>query len=305
MTALILLAGSLWFLFYMIFQMTMARRQRLKKRIDRISRDSGVAMESLEETASLNERIIKPILDKLYAVIDRISPRTLRDQTELRLRVIGWNHPRAYQQWIAMRLVMGGVLPVSIGVLALRYTSDFQTAAALTVAPMMFVQVLMTLYLLRKTRSKKEAIERQLPDVLDIITVSVEAGLSFDGALEKVIQKTVNELSAELGITLKEMRMGKIRREALKALSERCDVPDLTTWVGAMIQADELGVGIGNVLRIQSVQMREKRRFRAREKSMKAPVKILIPLVLFIFPTIFIILLGPAAINIYEMFIKR
>ncbi len=128
--------------------------------------------------------------------------------------------------------------------------------------------------------------------------------MSFDGALERVVQKSDTILSAELGTTLKEMRMGKLRKLALRALADRCDVSDLTIWVGAMIQADELGVGIGNVLRVQSAQMREKRRFRAREKSMKAPIKILFPLVFFIFPSIFIILMGPAALQLMKAFSK-
>ncbi len=110
----------------------------------------------------------------------------------------------------------------------------------------------------RGITARQKEIQNALPDALDLITVSVEAGLSFDGAVDRVIRQMPNALSAEFATALKEMRMGKTRREGLRALSERCDVDDLTTLVGALIQADELGVGIGKVLRIQSQQIREK-----------------------------------------------
>ncbi|RKD28784.1 type II secretion system F family protein [Thermohalobacter berrensis] len=136
------------------------------------------------------------------------------------------------------------------------------------------------------------------------MTVSVEAGLSFDGALERLINNIEGILSHEFSRVLSEIRMGKSRKEALKDMSTRCGVSDLTALIGALIQADELGVGVSNVLRVQSVQMRQKRRQRAQEKAMKAPVKMLFPLIFFIFPAIFVVLLGPAVIKIIEIFGK-
>ena len=139
-----------------------------------------------------------------------------------------------------------------------------------------------------------------MPDVLDLLTVSVEAGLGFDAALQRVVQKMTGAISVEFAKTLQEIKMGKHRREALRDLGLRTGIDDLNTFISAIVQADQLGVSIGNVLRVQSEQMRRKRRQRIEEKAMKAPIKMLIPMVLFIFPTIFIVLLGPAAMQMIE-----
>jgi tight adherence protein C len=139
-----------------------------------------------------------------------------------------------------------------------------------------------------------------LPDILDLLSVSVEAGLGFDAALQKVVEKTKGPLTMEFEKTLQEINIGKSRREALRDMQARVNADDVTTFLGSIIQADQLGVSITNVLRIQSKQVRENRKMRAEEKAQKAPVKILIPLVLFIFPTIFIVLLGPAAIQLID-----
>lgn len=150
--------------------------------------------------------------------------------------------------------------------------------------------------------NRQEKITKSLPDVLDMLSVSVEAGLGFDAALQKVVEKGQGPLIMEFQQTLHEMRIGKPRREALKDMAARMEVEDVSTFVGAMVQADQLGVSISNVLKVQAEQVRQKRRQRAEEKAQKAPVKILIPLLFFIFPTIFLILLGPAAIQLLRMF---
>ena len=155
-----------------------------------------------------------------------------------------------------------------------------------------------------KWNGRRKAVIKNLPDALDLLTVSVEAGLSFDGALVKVVEKSDNVLANEFKKVISETQMGKSRREALRDMSERLNVEELSTFINSLIQADTLGVSISKVLRIQSQQMRQKKRQMIEEKAMKAPVKMLIPMVLFIFPTIFIVLLGPAAIQIMEVFSK-
>jgi tight adherence protein C len=132
--------------------------------------------------------------------------------------------------------------------------------------------------------------------------VSVEAGLSFDGAMTRVINNLSGELCDEFGKSLKEIKMGIQRQEALRNMSERCDVKELSTLVTSLIQADELGVSLGKVLRIEAANLREHRKQSAREKAMKAPIKMLFPLIFFIFPSIFIIILGPAIIKIIAIF---
>ncbi|GFR35336.1 type II secretion system F family protein [Thermobrachium celere] len=156
----------------------------------------------------------------------------------------------------------------------------------------------------KKIYRRKKNILRDLPYVLDLITVSVEAGLSFDGALAKVTENISGELSDEFAKTLKEIRMGIQRKVALRNLSERCEVKELSTFVTSLIQADELGVSLGKVLRIEAANLREQRKQAARENAMKAPIKMLFPLVFFIFPTIFIVILGPALIKIYNFFLR-
>jgi tight adherence protein C len=137
---------------------------------------------------------------------------------------------------------------------------------------------------------------------LDLLTVSVEAGLGFDQALLKIVEKTKGPLTEECIRVLHEIRIGKARRDALREMGKRTGVEDLQTFVAAIIQADQLGVSIGNVLRIQSRQLRQKRRQKAEEKAQKAPVKMLIPMILFIFPSLFILLLGPGVLQLIDNF---
>lgn len=300
----LIFAGLLWGLFFTLMLMISGGKNRVKERLAAIAaEDDPVEREELG-TQSFGERVIIPLTDMIYQSISKFSSGNMKERVEKKLRMIGKSGSRSVEQWIAMRLVPGVVLPLVLGLSMVRFGVTLGKALAASVLLIFCAQIVMNYYLIREVRIRKNVIEKQLPDVLDIIMVSVEAGLSFDGAIERVVQKADNVLSRELAITLKEMRMGKLRKLALRALADRCDVPDLTAWIGAMIQADELGVGIGKVLRIQSAQMREKRRFRAREKSMKAPLKILFPLLLFIFPSIFIILLGPAFLHAMKAFGK-
>ena len=156
------------------------------------------------------------------------------------------------------------------------------------------------LWLSSKISKRQEEALKALPDAMDLLTICVEAGLGFDAAMAKVAEKWDNELSKAFARTVQEMQLGKLRREAMRNMAYSMDVPDLTSFVAAIIQADQLGVSIAKVMRIQSEQMRMKRRQRAEEKARQAPVKIMLPLVFFIFPTILIVLLGPAVLQIRD-----
>jgi tight adherence protein C len=153
-----------------------------------------------------------------------------------------------------------------------------------------------------KGRQRKEQVSKELPEVLDLLTVCIEAGLGFDGAIKKVVDKSKGVLPDELFIVLEEIRMGKPRREALRDMADRLAVDDFSNFVGSVIMAEQLGISIGKVLRLQSKEVRLKRRQSIEELAMKAPVKMLIPMVFFIFPAIFVVLLGPAAIQIMRVF---
>ena len=134
-----------------------------------------------------------------------------------------------------------------------------------------------------------------MPDALDLLTISVEAGLGFDAAMAKVHEKWINELALEFGRVIQEIRLGKLRRDALRDMSDRLGVSEMSSFVAAVIQSEQLGVSMAKVLRIQSDQMRVRRRQMAEEEAHKAPIKMVFPIALLIFPSIMIILLGPAA----------
>lgn len=171
-----------------------------------------------------------------------------------------------------------------------------------TIGGVLFGWAMPSLYLTARINRRRDDVQKTLPDTLDLLTVSIEAGLGFEAAVQKVVDKTTGTLASEMDEMLREVQVGKPRREALRDVAERVGVDDLTTFIGAVIMAEQMGVRIGNVLRTHSDQMRLKRRQRAEEKALKAPVKMLFPLVFFIFPATFIILLGPAVLQILQGF---
>ncbi len=160
--------------------------------------------------------------------------------------------------------------------------------------------ILPELMIRSKIRRRQEGIVRALPDALDLLVICVEAGLGFDMAMGKVYEKWDNDLALAFGRVLREIQLGKLRRDALRDMASRMDVPDVTAFTAAVIQADQLGVSMGRILRVQSDQMRVKRRQRAQEKAHQAPVKMMIPMVLLIFPSIWIVLLGPSLLILIE-----
>jgi tight adherence protein C len=153
-----------------------------------------------------------------------------------------------------------------------------------------------------KIRGRRDLMQMELPNVLDLLCVSVEAGLGFDAAVAKLSERMVGPLVDEFGLVLHEMRIGESRSEALKNLSERVDVPEVSQFCRAIIQADQLGIALSRILRVQSHDMRVRRQLAAEEKAMKAPVKMLFPTVLFVFPSMFVVALGPAALNLMQTF---
>jgi tight adherence protein C len=158
------------------------------------------------------------------------------------------------------------------------------------------------LFLYQKGHDRTEKMQRELPDALDLLSISVEAGLGFDAALSQVARNTTGPLSQELARVLQEMQIGLGRSAALRALGERSSLPDLRSFTSAMVQADAFGIPVGQVLRVQSAEIRLKRRQRAEEQAQKVPVKIMIPLVLFILPCLFIAVIGPAVIGMVGVF---
>ncbi|HEX5371024.1 MAG TPA: type II secretion system F family protein [Dehalococcoidia bacterium] len=156
-----------------------------------------------------------------------------------------------------------------------------------------------------RVRARQHAILKSLPDAFDLVTTCVEAGLGLEAALSRVAEKVEGPFGEELAVMLREVQMGKLRRDAMREMSDRTGVPDLTTFINAVVQAESMGTSIAAVLRVQAEQMRIKRRQRAEQQAQAAPIKMMFPLVLFIFPTLFIVILGPAAISIYQQLIAK
>lgn len=249
-------------------------------------------------------RFIQPIINDITKTILKITPKEIINNYEKIVVTAGSPYNRSVKDWINLQVIIMICVPAMTILLCNFKKVETKILILIIIAQCLTTLLLPRLILKRKINDRQKKIRNSMPDVLDLLSVSVEAGLAFDGAISKVIEKTKGPISDEFSKVLQEMRIGKNKRDALKDMIGRVNVPDLTSFVGAIIQADQLGVSIGNVLRIQSKQMREKRRQRAQEKAMKAPVKMLIPMVMFIFPTIFSVLLGPVVIKVIAMFTK-
>ena len=252
-----------------------------------------------------SQRIISPLTGSVAARLTRVTPRAIRQMVEAKLSVAGGLCGMGVNEFLLLVLFLGIAMPLLTALLAGMANVPLPKLIGFSLYALVGGAYLPFLMLNRKIKARRHSMIRDLPDVLDLLTVSVEAGLGFDGALHKLSEKMKGALVEEFSRLLNEIRVGVPRRLALLALATRCNLEDVSVFTTSLIQADQLGVGIGNVLRVQSAAMREKRRQRAQEAAMKAPVKMLLPLVLFIFPSIFVILLGPAMIQLIGTFGKK
>ena len=250
------------------------------------------------------QRVIAPAIALLGKLGERLTPRAQVTLLTDRLHQAGIYVPLALQAMLALRLLGVVFAPLFWWLL-----TPINPGAALIAAAMIGIFGLSGpgILLGKLITKRREAIVSALPDALDLITSCVEAGISFDAALMRITGRDNDagrELREEFARYLSDIRMGRPRAEALRELSRRCGVADLEGVVAALIQADQLGVGIGIVLRTQSVHLRTRRRQRAQEAALKAPIKMLFPLVFFIFPAMFVVTLGPAVLRVIDTFAK-
>jgi tight adherence protein C len=244
------------------------------------------------------ERAVAPMFQGVGRFAMRYTPQGWGARVEKRLLIAGWSPRLDSASWAAIRviaLVAGVVLAIFVQSQLTGNTRLGATLAALAIGVLGPEAILS-----RRVDERKKAMERDLPDVIDLLVISVEAGLGFEGALGRVVQNVPGELSDEFSRMLQETRVGVSRHLALRSLAERTDVDDLNTFIMALTQADAFGVSISRMLRVQADEMRVRRRLRAQERAFAAPVKMTFPLVLCIFPGIFTVLLGPAAIEIAD-----
>jgi tight adherence protein C len=264
-----------------------------------IQRGDVTSLEEIELSQPFSERVLVPVIRRVGEFSARFTPQKAIQDTARKLELAGNPWPIDAATFLAIRfilaLVLGGFL-VAVVLISppSNPTDNFMYIGGATFAGFYLPHLMLTS---RITRRQKE-IRKAMPDALDLLTICVEAGLGFDAALSKVSEKWENELSLAFARVIREIQLGKVRREALKDMSDRLGIAEMTSFVAAIIQSEQLGVSLAKVLRIQADQMRLKRRQRAEEEAHKAPIKMIIPMALLIFPSILIIILTPAVIQI-------
>jgi len=254
-----------------------------------------------QQQLPFSQRVLAPLGDRLAGWTLKLHPKTTIEGVSTRLLAAGLGRKISPTTFLAFKsaLALGGlVLGALFGGAAAGPGGVLFAAIALAgigfIAPDFVVS--------GKARSRKDRIRAELPDALDLMAVSVEAGMGFDGAISKLTEHMHGPLADEFALTLGEIRIGESRQDALKKMADRTNTPELSSFVRSIIQADQLGISLGRILRVQATDSRLKRQAAAEEKAMKAPIKMLFPTVLFIFPAMFLVILGPAFLNLSKIF---
>ncbi|HWG57164.1 MAG TPA: type II secretion system F family protein [Gaiellaceae bacterium] len=253
------------------------------------------------ERLRFRERVVAPATQRLASLALRLNPRVTVDAVGLRLLAAGIGRSVTPTTFLAGQALFGGLgafVGFTIGVGSWGVLGGAVFAAMCAAGGFAVPGVLVS----GRARRRRDAIRAALPDTLDLLAVSVEAGLGFDGAVAKVTEHMEGPLVEEFNLTLGEMRIGESRHDALKKLADRVATPEVATFARAIIQADQLGISLGRILRVQAAETRLKRQAAAEEKAMKAPIKMLFPTVAFIFPAMFLVILGPAFISLAKLF---
>ena len=287
------------------FSYGLYKRRRFKSElVDQLGRE-GLASESLDEidlSEGVVSRVFKPALMRLLRVLGKLTPAGNMEKLQRDLMLAGYPANLTLIDFLGVKLLVA--LIVAAGAFAVLQTRQMGLVPTLLFS---LVGGMVGLYvpnywLGSKKKARQKTILRSLPDALDMLSICVDAGLGFEAALMKVSQRWQNDLTEQFRRVVNEVRMGVRRSEALRHMVDRTDVPEVASFVAVLVQADKLGVGITNVLHTQSDDARVKRRQRAEEEGRKAPIKMLIPLVLFIFPAMFVVILGPAVPRLIEGF---
>jgi tight adherence protein C len=292
-----LLAGAAFFVAELT---TVAARERSSS-LQRAATYGRFRRSLTVQRPQFRERVVSPAADSLAGFVLKLNPKTTVDSVRNKLLAAGMSDRVSTTSFLAAKgalsiggLVFGGLIGFSASPL-----SGFLFAIGGLLGGFIMPDFLLTM----RARARREKIRSELPDTLDLLAVSVEAGLGFDGAVSKLTEHMDGALTDEFSLALGEMRIGEGRQEALKKMAERLDTPEVSTFCRAIIQADQLGISLGRILRVQAADTRLRRQAAAEEKAMKAPIKMLFPLVLFIFPAMFVVILGPALLNLKGLFI--
>ena len=273
---------------------------------DYAARGEAATLEEIELSQPLSERVFLPLARKFGEIALRFTPQNALQTTQKKIELAG--SPRGLEPttfWtlrFITAVVVGGLMAfmMTIGLGQWSWGTKILVIFGFVILGFYMPE----LFLEARIQRRQKSVRRAMPDALDLLTICVEAGLGFDGAMQKVYEKWENELSLALGRVLREIQLGKLRREALRDMSDRLGVAEMTSFVAAVIQSEQLGVSMAKVLRIQSDQMRIKRRQLAEEEAHKAPIKMLIPMALLIFPSICIVLMTPALLMLMRSALK-
>ena len=295
MIVLIMGIGCMLVAAFFVMQALTTSARQVEAQVARVDQYGAKDPHQHEDTKSFKERVIEPAIERLSRMSMKMSPGSSRASLARKLHAAGVR--------VRPQTFMAAKSGLSIGLVGLGFLVTLAgNSGGLLFGLLMGAAAFMLpdTYLTMQQRKRKDAMAKQLPDVLDLLTVSVEAGLGFDAAVQKVTEYLDGPLVDELSITLREVQYGESRKQALRNLSERSESSDVGAFARSIIQADELGTSLGRTLRVQAEDLRTTRQLAAEEKAMKAPVKMMFPTVLFILPALFIVILGPAGLNIME-----
>jgi tight adherence protein C len=270
-------------------------------RLDAYEGSLPPTLDEIELQRPAFERLVLPLLDRVAAVLANSTAEKQIQETQRRLNLAGRPGSLSAVDFVALRYVvaiLAGALGLGLGLLL----GKPPIAVLMLAGGAVFGLVFPGLWLSRRVRARQEEIRTGLPDAIDLLIVSVEAGLTFEAALAKVAEKYANALGEEFARVLQETRLGRGYMEALNDLGQRCEVDELQNFVQAVTQSQQLGGGIARILRVQAEEMRQKRLQRAQEKGAQASIKMLLPMIGCIFPTIWIVLLGPALLIVIHIF---
>ncbi len=300
----ITLAGFVFLSSLLIYDLATRKRRNIRDRLMGIAqRDDEKEGEDIEPlNAPFIERAIIPVFTKIGGLFARLTPGNIKKNIEEKMWQAGYTEKNRVSKFFTIQSIWLISLPSIVGMFLYLMELPRTRILVLVILTAIFAMLFPSVRLNSRIIARRERIKKDLPNAIDLLVVSVEAGLAFDMAVEKVIEKISGPLAQEFGYTLNEIRMGKSRGDAFKELGERTKMDELASFIGAVIQADQLGVSVGSILRIQSDTIRVRRRQFIEEVSMKAPIKMLFPLIFFIFPAIFVVVLGPAVINIIKVF---
>jgi tight adherence protein C len=304
MTWLLLLAGaSVGLAVYLLMDiMTLSARERVGS-IRRAATygKNRVPIGSMIDDGTFRDRAIAPMKTGLARAVLRITPRASIETVSTKLLNAGLNRKVSPTTFLASKAVVGFVGFVAGQVVA-QATGQASRGILLGLAMAVVGFMLPDTVLTFRMRTRKEILRSELPDALDLLAVSVEAGMGFDGAISKLTEHMDGPLADEFALALGEMRIGESRTNALTKMMKRVNTPEFSAFVRSIIQADQIGISLGRILKVQAADTRTRRQLAAEERAMKAPIKMLFPTVLFIFPAMFIVILGPAFLNLSELF---